>query len=80
MWACIDTPAITEEQIQKAERIVNDLIRQGKEVSVKVYNENTSEEELKDVPTRIWPFEVFSINSKVILVSQRSGLAGRPQR
>lgn len=45
----IDTPTITPEQIKKAERIVNELIRDGKNVTVKVYTKDTPEEQLKEV-------------------------------
>lgn len=45
----IDTPSITPEQIKKAENIVNELIRDGKNVTVKVYTKDTPEEQLKEV-------------------------------
>lgn len=44
-----DTNSITPEQINKAERIVNELIRDGKNVTVKVYTKDTPEEQLKEV-------------------------------
>ncbi|XP_018566870.1 alanyl-tRNA editing protein Aarsd1-B [Anoplophora glabripennis] len=44
----LDTPSITPEQIKNAERIANELIRDGKNVTVKVYTKDTPEEQLKE--------------------------------
>lgn len=46
-----DTPKITEKQIKDAENVINNLIRDGKRVTVEVYTEDTPEEELKQVIT-----------------------------
>ncbi|KAF7281048.1 hypothetical protein GWI33_005232 [Rhynchophorus ferrugineus] len=45
----IETPSITQKQIMDAELESNYLIRQGKEVTVEVFTEDTPEEILKDV-------------------------------
>ncbi|XP_066152137.1 alanyl-tRNA editing protein Aarsd1-B isoform X2 [Euwallacea fornicatus] len=51
----LDTPKITDEEIREAENKINSLIRDGKRVSVEVYTEGTSEEELKQVRARGLP-------------------------
>lgn len=43
------TPSISAEQIQKAEEIVNNAIRDARNVFVTVYKEDAPEEQLKEV-------------------------------
>lgn len=44
-----ETPLVTNEQIKHVENQVNQLIRDGKKVTVSVYTENSTEDELKQV-------------------------------
>lgn len=45
----LDVPSITPEEIKKAEDITNQLIREGRKVTVQVFKEDTPEEDLKEV-------------------------------
>ncbi|CAG9761661.1 unnamed protein product [Ceutorhynchus assimilis] len=51
----LDTKSITENQIREAEGKINELIRNGKKVTVEVYTKDTPEEELKQVRARGLP-------------------------
>lgn len=43
------TPTISAEEIRRAEELINKAIREARNVTVKVYKEDTPEEELKEV-------------------------------
>lgn len=45
----LDVPTVTEEEMQKIETTVNELIRAGKSVTVKNYSKDTPPEQLDDV-------------------------------
>lgn len=56
-FVLLATPAISVEEIQKAEELINGAIRDARKVTVTVYKEDTPEEQLKEVI-----FSVFAYN------------------
>ncbi|KAL1518381.1 hypothetical protein ABEB36_002012 [Hypothenemus hampei] len=56
-YIALDTPKITNAQIEEVEIKVNQLIRDGKKVTVEVYNEDTPKEQLEQIRARGLPLD-----------------------